>query len=562
MWLFTRFGFFSIVRKEGDDHLTIRSRTQGDLLRLCRYYLPKAGDPVAHEGTDYPWRVTCPRNDFAEAMQKIAGDIDYPNFKNEVALSVGKARAARYGTVWSALYGLDEDLPEHAPDLWQGLPWPQKAPSGKALAFGGVVIDPAGRVLLREVAGHYDGYVWSFAKGRADPGESPRAAALREVKEEMGVNARILLPLPSAFLGGTTVTYLFLMLADPRDVDGAFRCKETAGLRWADADAAASLITQSTNPVGRQRDLAILAEAIGSLPPTLHVRPIARREDWKFLPMPAKRTALPYRREFDREEMARIVRGYIAGAQEEKWCAVFEDGELRLHRSWTGLQIFRLRLAPLPERPGHWQVEEAVLNRHPAQYGPADESEALTLLEDLIENLLLRLSDEASVDGMVLALQAAMQPNYLGSPQVVRQLVGDYFDGVLKSLARPASYQELLAANQKLTSAMTDSPDYARMPWHSREQLGQALVHTMNLDPAYCEGESLYFVVSEALASISLAVRRLMKAFQADPKANWEPDGLQQISAVADFVTSVFLGTHTVTHPGLTLDGIEWKPVG
>jgi 8-oxo-dGTP pyrophosphatase MutT (NUDIX family) len=391
MWLFTRLGFFSVVRKENDDHLTIRSRTQGDLLRLCRYYLPKAGDPVAHAGTDYPWRVRCPQNDFAEALQKIAGDIDYGNFKNEVALSVGKTRAAHYGKVWSALYGIADDLQEHAPDHWEGLTWPQKAPSGKALAFGGVVIDPAGRVLLREVAGHFDKYVWSFAKGRADPGESPRAAALREVKEEMGVSARILMPLPSAFLGGTTVTYLFLMLVDPRDVDTGFRCKETAAIRWANAEEAVSLIGQTTNDMGRKRDLAVLAEALGSLPPTLHVRPIARREDWKFLPMPAERAALPYRREFNREEMARVVRGYIAGAQEEKWCAVFEDGELRLHRSWTGMQIFRLRLAPLHERPGHWQVEEAVLNRHPAQYGPADETEALAMLQDMIENLMLRL---------------------------------------------------------------------------------------------------------------------------------------------------------------------------
>lgn len=55
------------------------------------------------------------------------------------------------------------------------------------------------------------------------------------------------------------------------------------------------------------------------------------------------------------------------------------------------MHVFRLRLAPLHERPGHWQVEEAVLNRHPAQYGPADETEALAMLQDLIVSLLLRL---------------------------------------------------------------------------------------------------------------------------------------------------------------------------
>jgi hypothetical protein len=47
MWLFTVFGFFSIVRKSDDPHLTIRSRTLGDLRRLRNHYLPQATAPSA-----------------------------------------------------------------------------------------------------------------------------------------------------------------------------------------------------------------------------------------------------------------------------------------------------------------------------------------------------------------------------------------------------------------------------------------------------------------------------------------------------------------------------------
>lgn len=65
----------------------------------------------------------------------------------------------------------------------------------KAVAYGGVVIDPHGYLLMREVKNHLDGYVWTFAKGRQDKGESPREAALREVREEMGIDASILLPI-------------------------------------------------------------------------------------------------------------------------------------------------------------------------------------------------------------------------------------------------------------------------------------------------------------------------------------------------------------------------------
>jgi 8-oxo-dGTP pyrophosphatase MutT (NUDIX family) len=42
------------------------------------------------------------------------------------------------------------------------------------------------RVLLRRPRGDFDGYVWTFPKGRPEPGETPELAALREVKEETG----------------------------------------------------------------------------------------------------------------------------------------------------------------------------------------------------------------------------------------------------------------------------------------------------------------------------------------------------------------------------------------
>ena len=52
MWLFTNFGFFSVVQKNGEPELTVRSRTQGDLLRLQRHYLPGLSEPVFGQGTE------------------------------------------------------------------------------------------------------------------------------------------------------------------------------------------------------------------------------------------------------------------------------------------------------------------------------------------------------------------------------------------------------------------------------------------------------------------------------------------------------------------------------
>lgn len=416
MWLFTSFGFFSVVLKQGEPDLTIRSRARGDLLRLQRHYLPELSDPVAHEGTDYPWRARCGHDDLARAMPRIVKHIDYANYKDEVALSNGKDRAHRYAKVWQSLYGMNDDLPEPVRESYQGLPWSDESPVGKKRAFGGVVVDTRGRVLLREVEGHYDGYVWSFAKGRPDIGESPRQAALREVKEEMGVDARILLPLPSSFTGGTTQTQFFLMVVDERSVDINHRCKETSGLCWALPHEAERLISQTINELGRERDLMVLAESIRYLPTSIPLRrPIARREDWGFRPMPAKRTVLNFQRIFTPEETAKLVHGFIPQAMEHKWCAYFEDGVLRIHRSWSGFEIFRLHMLPSQAQKGHWEVVKTELNRHPDQSTQSDQA-SLESLAQLIQDFLSDYEEEPSlplltqievVDGIVRAFGSA-----------------------------------------------------------------------------------------------------------------------------------------------------------
>jgi 8-oxo-dGTP diphosphatase len=134
---------------------------------------------------------------------------------------------------------------------------PERRPGANA-AYGGVIIDGESRVLLREPKGHFGRYTWTFAKGGANSGESPEAAALREVREETGFEAEIVGELSGWFVGTTSDTKFFLMrpIRDHGDFHG-----ETAAVRWASFEKAVELIGETESITGKARDLAVLAAA-------------------------------------------------------------------------------------------------------------------------------------------------------------------------------------------------------------------------------------------------------------------------------------------------------------
>jgi 8-oxo-dGTP pyrophosphatase MutT (NUDIX family) len=251
MWIQTTFGFFSVVQKPGEEDLTVRARARADLERLRERYLPSLGEILAHVGTDYPYRAHATHEALAEALGRIGRDISYSNFKNAVTAELGHARGDVYLDAWHVFHRITKEEAAAAP--------PKRRTRGAA-AFGGVVFDDEGRVLLREPTSHFDGYVWTFPKGRPDPGESDEEAALREVLEETGVAARIVGRVPGEFRGGTTSNRYFLMEA--RHVAGEPDTAETADVRWASPDEARELIGETTNRVGRHRDLAVLEAAL------------------------------------------------------------------------------------------------------------------------------------------------------------------------------------------------------------------------------------------------------------------------------------------------------------
>ncbi len=282
MWLITDIGFFSIVQKPGDAQkglLTVRSRVRGDLEALIERHLPIVGPIEETSHTDYRFRAKARQADVTAAMARLAAAIDYPNFKSRVAKTQGPDRADVYHGVWDVLYGLQAKgaaatppsaaspssrRPSHGATEVQagkGAAGPDVAPfKGRGLkaAAGGVLVDGEGRVLLREPAGHFDGYRWTFAKGKVDPGETVEHAALREVREETGYPAEIVASIPGTFEGGTSLNTYFLMR--PVGPQTTFSW-ETQSTRWVTWEEAKALIGKTTNAAGRERDLAVLEAA-------------------------------------------------------------------------------------------------------------------------------------------------------------------------------------------------------------------------------------------------------------------------------------------------------------
>jgi len=132
--------------------------------------------------------------------------------------------------------------------------------SHKKEAFGGVLMNSDGKVLLREPSNHFGGYAWTFPKGRRDPGETPEQAALREVKEETGYDAKIVGTIEKGFEGDTTVTKFFKMevVGEQGETDW-----ETNATGWFTIDEAKAKIGESPNEAGRDRDHDILNHAYG-----------------------------------------------------------------------------------------------------------------------------------------------------------------------------------------------------------------------------------------------------------------------------------------------------------
>ncbi|MEW6128122.1 MAG: NUDIX hydrolase [Acidobacteriota bacterium] len=109
------------------------------------------------------------------------------------------------------------------------------------VAAGGVIVNDEGGVLLVHRPGYND---WSFPKGKLDEGETIEAGALREVREETGLECELIRELSNTRYAYTTrkgeikpkVVHYFLMKVTGGELftDGT----ETDEAKWCSLDEA------------------------------------------------------------------------------------------------------------------------------------------------------------------------------------------------------------------------------------------------------------------------------------------------------------------------------------
>ncbi|MES2753173.1 MAG: (deoxy)nucleoside triphosphate pyrophosphohydrolase [Pseudomonadota bacterium] len=100
----------------------------------------------------------------------------------------------------------------------------------RLLVVAAALVDRDGRVLVQQrPAGKHHGGLWEFPGGKVEPGETPEAALIRELAEELAIDVETACLAPAAFASEPP---LLLLLYVCRKWQGTPRATDGAALRW------------------------------------------------------------------------------------------------------------------------------------------------------------------------------------------------------------------------------------------------------------------------------------------------------------------------------------------
>ncbi len=117
------------------------------------------------------------------------------------------------------------------------------APVRTVHVVAAALIDGDGRVLVAQrLPGGSLGGLWEFPGGKIEPGETPEAALVRELAEELGISVAAEALQPLTFVSHAYADFhLLMLLYTVRDWVGVPVGQQGQALRWGDAAGLASL---------------------------------------------------------------------------------------------------------------------------------------------------------------------------------------------------------------------------------------------------------------------------------------------------------------------------------
>lgn len=124
---------------------------------------------------------------------------------------------------------------------------------------------------------HFDGYVWTFPKGRYNPELPEFESAQMNVRDKTGMYPIPLLKIPGSFKGGTSSNQYFAM-KPYREEFGSVPERHIA--KWVPVEMVEAHLSQTTNPVGKQRDFDVFSTFLPLYPKLMgHLHLDERCED-------------------------------------------------------------------------------------------------------------------------------------------------------------------------------------------------------------------------------------------------------------------------------------------
>ena len=148
------------------------------------------------------------------------------------------------------------------------------------------------------------------------------------------------------------------------------------------------------------------------------------KDSWDTLPPPEQQERLSYNAVFTSEDGVLLKKGLKPLEMEDKWFVYFVDGWIYLHRSWTGVLIYWLKL---DESSDEISISEAWVNRDLEQYKETDNNYDALMLDFLIRCLLLNQNVEFPVRPADIenSPEGVYQHHIVGRAYPEREVPGD-----------------------------------------------------------------------------------------------------------------------------------------